>query len=508
MSIDAPAPVDSETSLILAPSNRDGPLTRKILAEHDLASAVCEDIDDLCARLERDGAGVVLVDERVLVGEAASRLRQALLQQPDWSDLPVIVFSSGPHVRARLSSEVFNVLQNVTFLDRPVRVRSVLAAVRSGLRTRRRQYEVRRAIALREQFLAMLGHELRNPLAAIRLAIEALKRSDASSGAKEKDIIDRQSSHLSRLVEDLLDVARVTRGKVTLQRERLDFCDLVRGCFTAHAAAARANGVAFALHGDATPRWVDGDRLRLEQVVGNLFTNAIKYTPEGGSVQIELVSSGGSATMRVVDTGVGIAAAALPRIFDLFAQVDASMDRAQGGLGLGLTVAQNLVGLHGGRLEAASAGRGHGSTFMVTLPLSKEEAPSRPAEPAPLAALPRRVVIVDDNQDLREMLETVLQVAGHEVTTAADGPSGLDCILSEKPDAAFVDIGLPGFDGYELARRARAAGAAATMLIAVSGYTQPEDRARAIEAGFDEHLKKPVALPQLQGALSRVRLHG
>ncbi|MBX3210528.1 MAG: hybrid sensor histidine kinase/response regulator [Labilithrix sp.] len=508
MSIDAPAPVDSETSLILAPSNQDGPLTRKILAEHELVSAVCQDVDDLCARLERDGAGVMLVDERVFVGEAASRLRRALLQQPDWSDLPIIVFSSGPHVRARLSSEVFNALRNVTFLDRPVRVRSVLAAVRSGLRARRRQYDVRRAIALREQFLAMLGHELRNPLAAIRLAIDALKRSDASGGAKEKDIIDRQSRHLSRLVEDLLDVARVTRGKVALQRERLDLCDLVRGCYTAHAPAAQVNGVAFALQGDVTPRWIDGDRLRLEQVVGNLLTNAIKYTPAGGSVNIEIGSSGDCATVRVVDTGVGIAGAALPRIFDLFAQVDASMDRAQGGLGLGLTVAQNLVGLHGGRLEAASAGRGHGSSFTVTLPLSKEEAPSKAREPATPEVLPRRVVVVDDNQDLREMLETVLQVAGHEVTTAADGPSGLDCILSEKPDAAFVDLGLPGFDGYELARRARAAGAAATMLIAVSGYTQPEDRARAIEAGFDEHLKKPVALPQLQGALSRVRLHG
>ena len=505
MTIDAPDRLDDETALILAPSDRDGLLTYTILAEQDLAAAVCADVDDLCARVERDGAGVMLIDERVLLGGAVARLRQALRQQPEWSDLPIIVFSNGPHARARLSNDVFSALGNVTFLDRPVRVRSVIAAVRSGLRARQRQYQVRRAIELREQFLAMLGHELRNPLAAIRLAIEALKQSDPPSQSKEHDVIDRQSLHLARLVEDLLDVARVTRGKIALQRDRLDLCDIVRGCFVAHAPTARASGVAFTLRGDSTPQWVDGDRLRLEQVVGNLLTNAIKYTPAGGAVTVTLEPSDESATIQVADTGVGIAEEALPRIFDLFAQVEASMDRAQGGLGLGLTMSRNLVELHGGQLDAASAGRGRGSIFTVTLPLSATAEDSARENRATPPVGPRRVVIVDDNRDLREMLEALLQFAGHEVVTAEDGPSGLDCIVSERPDAAFVDLGLPGFDGYELARRVRASDAADTMLVAVSGYSQPEDRRRALDAGFDDHLKKPVALAQLEDVLSRPR---
>lgn len=505
MTIDATDRLDSETVLILAPSDRNGPVTQTILVEQNLAATVCADVDDLCSRFERDGAGVMLIDERVLLGGAMARLQQAIHQQPEWSDLPIIVFSNGPHARARLSNDVFTALGNVTFLDRPVRVRSVVAAVRSGLRARQRQYQVRRAIELREQFLAMLGHELRNPLAAIRLAIEALNQSGPPSQSKEHDVIDRQSRHLARLVEDLLDVARVTRGKIALQRELLDICDVVRGCFAAHAPTARACGVEFTLRGDSTPRWVDGDRLRLEQVVGNLLTNAIKYTPAGGAVTVTLAASDESVRFQVADTGVGIAEEALPRIFDLFAQVEASMDRAKGGLGLGLTMSRNLVELHGGRLDAASEGRGRGSSFTVTLPLSATAGDAKHENGAASPVSSRRVVIVDDNPDLREMLETLLQFAGHEVATAEDGPSGLDCIVSQKPDAAFVDLGLPGFDGYELARRVRASDAAHTMLVAVSGYSQPEDRRRALDAGFDDHLKKPVALAELEGVLSRPR---
>jgi CheY-like chemotaxis protein len=279
---------------------------------------------------------------------------------------------------------------------------------------------------------------------------------------------------------------------------------------------------------------VHGDRLRLEQVASNLLTNAIKYTPRGGSVKVTLRRSKSRETdcfeLHVADTGVGIAADALERIFDLFAQADRSLDRSQGGLGLGLTVVQGLVGLHGGRVEARSEGLCRGSELIVTLPtadarpqdaarVSTRPPPAPPAPPPPEpssvdvvvqaqetsedevgGAGSRRVVIVDDNDDLREMLEMLLSSAGHDVTTAADGPSGLDRILERRPDAAFVDLGLPGFDGYELARRVRA-GERDTLLVAVSGYAQPEDRRRALDAGFDDHLKKPVGFEQLARVL-------
>jgi len=495
---------DSELVLVLTPAGRDATLTATLLADEGLEAARCADIAELCAKVH-DGAAVALLDERVLDSDALACLGTALREQGDWSDLPIVVFSASSRPRQRGAVDT-SALGNVTFLDRPVQVRTMLAAVRAAIRARRRQYQVRRAIALREQFLAMLGHELRNPLGSIRLAIEAMgKDPDARERERQRAVIDRQSLHLARLVDDLLDVARVTHGKVVLQRGPINLAELVRECFVAHQPSARGGLLVYSLKGDGRPLWVDGDRLRLEQIVNNLLTNAIKYTPRGGHVDVELCSAGAMLELRVRDSGIGIAPETLPRVFDLFAQADRSLDRAQGGLGLGLTVVRGLAELHGGTVEARSEGLGRGSEFIVTLPRGAASDAQRPSNAAPAAAgEPRRVVIVDDNEDLREMLEILLASAGHDVSVAEDGPSGLDSILDRKPDVALVDLGLPGFDGYELARRVRAAGEE-TMLVAVSGYGQPDDRRRALEAGFNEHLKKPVGFEELEAAIHRAR---
>jgi signal transduction histidine kinase/CheY-like chemotaxis protein len=408
----------------------------------------------------------------------------------------MLVFSTSDAPHARGVHDAVRALGNVTFLDRPVHIRNMLAAVHAAVRGRRRQYAARRAIESRDEFLAMLGHELRNPLGAIRLAAELLaKPADEAQRTKQRVIIDRQTRHLARLVDDLLDVARVTYGKVTLRREPLSVAEVLRTCFQAFEPAAKTHQLAYALHVDDRGSLVSADRDRLQQIIGNLLTNAIKYTPPGGSIQVELGCTDTECVLRVIDSGVGIAADMLPNVFELFSQADRSLDRSRGGMGLGLTLVRNLLRLHGGTVEAFSAGVGQGSEFCVRLPrltngvlTASQPVGSKPQVPS------RRIVIVEDNEDLRVMQEQLLLFAGHEVQTAADGPAGVSKILEQQPDVAFIDVGLPGFDGFEVARRVREASAAPILLIAVSGYGQLEDRKRAWDAGFDNHLTKPVGL--------------
>lgn len=486
-----------ELVIVAAPSGRDAELTAQLLAPAGLACESVSTVAKVCASMDR--SAVALLDERILGSQALAELRAAVLAQAEWSDYPFVVFGTNVRSPRREELDELALLGNLTLLDRPVHVRAMLFAVKAAIRGRRRQYQARRAIERREQFLAMLGHELRNPLGAIRLALETMP---AGAPSRQRAILDRQSAHLTRLVDDLLDVARVTHGKVALQRTRVDVAEILRGCFAQHEAAAKKAGTEYRLVGSDAPCWVDGDRLRLEQVFNNLVTNAIKFTPRGGAITVELEADGPSAIIRVTDTGIGIAPATLPHVFELFAQADPALDRGKGGLGLGLTVVRELVGLHGGSVEATSEGTGHGTSLVVRLPAttlppaapsSREVAPGSPA---------RRIVVVDDNGDLREMLELLLTSLGHEVHTAADGPSGVERILSVEPEIAFVDVGLPGFDGYTVAEKVRA-GNGASRLVAISGYGQAEDRARALGAGFDEHLRKPVGARDLEAMLAR-----
>jgi signal transduction histidine kinase/ActR/RegA family two-component response regulator len=497
---------DSELVLVCAPAGRDAALTKRLLERANIDAVICKTVEEVCARMSA-GAAVALLDERVLDSRTSKCLLEALGEQGEWSDFPIVVFSAASRSRQHDGVESGS-LGNVTFLDRPVQVRTMVAAVQVAVRARRRQYQVRRAITLREQFLAMLGHELRNPLASIRLAVESMPREVPLEVAKRQTIIDRQSAHLAHLVDDLLDVARVTNGKVALRRERVDLSEVVRSCFLALRPRAERAGLAAFLTGDSTPRWIDGDRLRLEQIVNNLLGNAIKYT-EKGSLTAALRSPDDRVELELTDTGVGMTAATCAGVFDLFAQADVSIDRAAGGMGLGLTVVRGLVDLHGGTVEARSRGPGKGSSFIVSFPSSVSE-DSIAKDVCRNTSAPRAsndtktIVVVDDNNDIREMLSEVLALAGHDVSTAADGREGLESILNRHADAAFVDLGLPIIDGYEVARRARAAGCDA-LLVAVSGYGQHDDRVRALDAGFDDHMKKPVDLDLLESAIRRGR---
>jgi signal transduction histidine kinase/ActR/RegA family two-component response regulator len=360
----------------------------------------------------------------------------------------------------------------------------------------------------KDELLAMLGHELRNPLAAIANAAHVLDTAGVPEepARRAREVIARQNAHLARLVDDLLDVARVTSGKIVLSRQPLELAEAVRRGVATLAVSGRSAHHRVTL--DLEPVWADVDETRLEQVVSNLVGNALRFTPPGGAIDVALRAAGGEAVLEVRDSGVGIAPEMLPRVFDLFAQGTRGLDGGPGGLGLGLTLVQRIAELHGGTVEAASDGPGRGSAFTLRLP-------ALPAPPAPAAAqrrVPgatngsrRRIVIIEDNADAREMLRFALELTGHEVHEAYDGPSGLSMVLRLQPDVALVDVGLPEFDGYEVARRVRAAAGSAVHLIALTGYGQPDDRRQALEAGFDAHLVKPVEPDALQAAIAATR---
>jgi signal transduction histidine kinase/ActR/RegA family two-component response regulator len=489
--------------LIFVRGLHEGKLTARLLQEAGLTSELCMNTSELRTKL-KEGAGALLLAEETLGDETRRVLADQLSQQPAWSDLPVLVFSAAAHPdHPRASAGA--ALGNVTFLDRPVHTRTMIAAVHAALRSRQRQYEARCAIESRDAFLAMLGHELRNPLSAITLALAALERKTPTGPRPaEHAVMERQLKHLVRLVDELLDVARVTRGKVVVERRRVDLAEITKAAFEAYELRARERELAYHLNLAERPLYVMGDRQRLEQVLGNLLANAVKYTALGGRIDVDVFAEGQSARVAVTDNGVGLVPEMLGRVFAPFAQVDSSLDRSQGGLGLGLALVQSLISLHGGEVHASSPGLGRGCRFEIQLPRAPES-PPRPVELAPpsvIPASPLKVVVVEDNQDVRELFVQSLATTGHSVACAADGPSGLETLLAFRPDVAFVDVGLPGFDGYEVARRARAAGSR-SRLVALTGYGQSTDKQRAVEAGFDEHLVKPVLDDDLRRSLER-----
>jgi CheY-like chemotaxis protein/two-component sensor histidine kinase len=321
------------------------------------------------------------------------------------------------------------------------------------------------------------------------------------------EVIARQSKHVSRLVDDLLDVARVTTGNIVLRREPVDLGETVRRVAATLDAAGRTEG--YDLELDLGTVWVDGDAARLEQVVTNLLTNALRYTPRGGRIAVRVDRDEREARLEVRDTGIGIDADLLPRVFDLFVQASAQPDRAQGGLGVGLSLVRRLVELHGGRVEAASPGRGRGSVFRVRLPSLQRAARAPAPGPARGAGPRRRILVVEDHEDGSRMLRAMLELAGHEVHAAADGPAAVETARRLRPDVAVVDIALPGFDGYEVARRLRASDECRdVLLVALTGFGRGEDRRRAHAAGFDVHLAKPVDPDRLMETLAAARRDG
>jgi signal transduction histidine kinase/CheY-like chemotaxis protein len=374
-------------------------------------------------------------------------------------------------------------------------------------RTARAEAEV--ANRAKDSFLAMLGHELRNPLSAIRAALGLLEVAgkDSETATRAREVIGRQVNQLVTVVEELLDIARITTGKMLLDRRPVDLGELGRQAVQTLRVAGR-----FIRHEvtiETEPAWLYGDPGRLNQVLTNLLVNALKYTPDGGRIAVRVAPDGDSVVLTVTDTGDGIPPALLERVFELFVRGDHALGRTGSGLGIGLTLVRRLAELHGGSARAASAGPGRGSAFTVRLPgIAAPAERQQPAEPVRSERGPRRVLIVEDNADSRAMLHAMLELWGHEVHEAPDGETGLAQAVAVRPDIALIDVGLPGLDGYELARQIRASvGGVHIFLVAVTGYGEPDDLRRARSAGFDSHLAKPVDVKTLAAILGAAGRH-
>jgi PAS domain S-box-containing protein len=432
--------------------------------------AAGEDVEDLPARLRaRDGSiKHVLISGNVL-----------------WEE--------GRFVHTRC------ITRDVTDLHRAEEERRRLLS-----RERAARAEAEAASRAKDDFLAMLAHELRNPLGVIATGIDVLNRtgSPAPEAVRVRALIARQSRHLARLLDDLLDVARITQDKIDLRLEDLDLRGVVDSALQVERGRLEAHGLTLQILVPDHPVVVTGDPVRLQQVVANLLNNAAKYTGGGGAIDVALATADRQAILTVRDNGIGIPGDKLEAIFDLFVQVDTGLVRAQGGLGIGLTLVKRLVEQHGGAVEARSAGPDQGSEFVVRLPLTLAPVASPPAAGPRRGGASREILLIEDNEDAREALRLGLELDGHRVRVAASGPDGVAQARLRAPDVAIVDLGLPGLDGYEVARVLRREFGPALRLIALTGYGQPADRQRALAAGFDAHLTKPANIDELIGLVA------
>jgi PAS domain S-box-containing protein len=425
-------------------------------------------VENPVAKVLREGAIVGLANHTVLIGR-------------DGTELPID--DSGAPIR-----------------DGRGRVAGVVLVFRDITARRAAEQELHENDRRKDEFLAMLAHELRNPLAPIRNAAHTLALLGTPDDRIHwvSGVIERQVGLMTRLVDDLLDVSRITSGKITLRREPVSIGSVIAQSVEAARPPAESRKETLEVDVDPDVGWVDGDQARLVQVVGNLLDNAIKYTEEGGHIRLTAHVDGREVVIAVRDSGVGIATDLLPHVFDLFTQADRSLARRQGGLGIGLTLVRRLVDMHGGRVEAASEGPGHGSEFTIRLPRLAVDAAEPAAEPALDApegpsAPPRRVLVVDDQADSTDSLALFLRLRGHQVHTASDGPGALEEFSRCQPEVVFLDLGLPGMSGYDVARRLRAMPEARDVrLVAVTGYGTEADREQTRAAGFDVHLAKPV----------------
>lgn len=507
----SPTPCVDQRVLVHAPFGRDGAIVVHTLQKADISAVLCKDTQHLLSEVSA-GAGAVIVTQECLTPESLVAMQAALQAQPPWSDLPFIVFlSRAVHDDAR-ALKISSMLGNVTVLERPASRFAMVSTAQAALRARSRQYQVRdllhrrdNEIQQRDQFLAMLGHELRNPLAAISQAIDVTKLRLPSDQPVPKalSVMRRQCDHLVHLVNDLLDVARVTTGKVTLAQTPTDLRAMVLNALGPLEGLFQERRLSLTTDFVNAPLMVNGDPTRLEQILTNLLNNALKYTPEGGSVMVSTRSEKEQVVFSIADTGVGLSPKMLASVFDLFVQSERSLDRAQGGLGIGLTVVRHLVHLHGGNIEAHSQGEGHGATFTVTLPaLEQSIVAPKVSTKAPVPRTGLHVLVVEDNDDNREGIKELLEEIGYRVDVAADGEQGLRLAVRLHPDVAIVDIGLPALDGYQVARGVRSALGNKIHLVALTGYGQPEDVRRTTAAGFDAHVTKPASLESLLDALA------
>ncbi len=499
------------TPLFEAASGADHPLfieCARRCAENDaspLSTIERSGIGVIGCRLTVDGAfvGVVVAAYAATAFPAETAVRPFAREgQVPFTPIWHAVRQTKPLTKARLAicSELLHVLAE-SLLNENVRMGELRRAVE-------RLADANRA---KDEFLAMLSHEIRNPLGPIQIATHLIGSEQANAVTREeaRKIVDRQVKHLVRLLDDLLDVSRITRGRITLCKERVNVTTAVANALDTMRALIEEHEHALSVSLPEEPLVVEADPVRLDQIIVNLVTNAAKFTPRRGRLAVSVTREPSDAVIRVRDNGVGIPSELLPHVFDLFRQGERPLARSAGGLGIGLTIVQNLVTLHGGRVSAHSEGPGSGSEFTVSIPLSSVAPEIVPVldsdRPAKLSTSPSRVLIIEDDRDNRDMLRTSLELAGHQVDVADDGVGGVERARAMQPDIALIDIGLPGLDGYEVAQRIRRDLGGAIRLIALTGYGRPEDRRRGAEAGFDAYLVKPVFADQLARALTNQR---
>ena len=503
--------------LVLAPTAKDASLAQGLLLRAGVQVHICPSFAGLVQELKAGAAAIVLPEE-VVSSTHRTTLCDLLAAHPPWSDLPVLVLAR-PGADSAEAREAVRTLGNVTLLERPVRVAALVSAVQTAIRARARQYQIRGHLADRarteeslriadqrkDEFLATLGHELRNPLAPLLTGLQLLKMANLQepSVTRVTSVMERQVSHLIRLVDDLLEVSRITRGVIDVQREPLELAAIVRAAVDTIRPAIESARHELTMDMPADPLAISGDAVRLTQVFANILANAAKYTNPGGRIWLRVRKDGGRAVISVRDNGLGIPPSRLESVFEMFTQVDRSDRRTQGGLGIGLTLVRSLVAMHGGRVEARSEGLGKGSEFVVELPLLIDAPQNAERAATPGRFPPRRILVVDDNADAAETLGALLSALGATVSVASGGGAALDRLDEFMPDTVLLDIGMPGMDGYEVARRIRAIPRhAGVLLIALTGWGQEHDQRRSRAAGCDHHLVKPPDIDRLRELLT------
>jgi signal transduction histidine kinase/CheY-like chemotaxis protein len=529
--------------LVLMPSVRDAERTVQMLSEAHVPSRVCGDLAELRAQVSR-GAGALLLTQETLLEDTNNELGQVLRAQEPWSMIPLLLIVR-EHAPDSVERAGVGHYPGVTILEKPVRARALIGAVQSALRGRANQYQVRdllrererqslelaaqdeklrAALAvlskqadqlrstdkLKDQFLATLAHELRNPLAPITAGLSVLEAGgDRETVEHTLGIMRRQVNHMVRLIDDLLDVSRITTGKLELKMGRFTVRSAVDAAIEASMPSLDRGQQHLKLDIAGEDLHLHADQTRVAQMISNLLNNASKYTPSGGNIELSVRRDGDEVVISVRDDGIGIPPERLEDVFRMFEQVNDPLDRSQGGLGIGLALVRRLVEMHGGRVDAKSDGNGRGSTFTLRLP-SAEPGPSPIAADLPTAMKPtncmQRILIVDDNEDAGELLAFMLQQDGFEAVIAKDGPSALETAGAMQPNVVILDIGLPGMSGYEVAVKLRQdARHSNVSIIALTGWGSPEDKRRALEAGFDVHLTKPVFADDLRRAMSALK---
>ena len=526
--------------LLVAPTRRDAEITCAFLNKAGMRCVVCRDLVGLAEEIGK-GAGAVLLTEEAIASPRFGEVVKALEGQPTWSDLPIVVLTHGGGT-AGAAMGALRALRNVTLLDRPAPIRSVVSAVQTAVRARVRQYEIRDQIEairiakeereqlleseraarqeaervgrVKDEFLATLSHELRTPLSAIFGWTQLLKMKQANTAMMSEgiDVIDRNVRIQTQLVEDLLDISRIVSGKVRLEIQGVEIGQVIEAALESVMPALNAKEIRLERMIDPTVGPVSGDFSRLQQIFWNLLINAVKFTAKGGTIQVRSKLVRSYVEISVSDDGEGIDPKFLPRLFDRFSQADSSTRRKHGGLGLGLSIVRNLVEMHGGEITAHSEGAGKGATFTVYLPVragqgeEKEMYAARSAgEKSMESLLPQlrglRVLIVDDDVDARELLRRFLVECEAVPAVAASAAEAQVIVANFVPDVIISDIGMPVQDGYEFMREVRGRGLKMPA-VALTAFARPGDRVRSIQAGYQVHLAKPVAMAELMAVVA------